>query len=236
MVHFRTNLAFHNGAPLDADAVAWDLNCVMTRNDIQIYPAWKFAKDVNVIDPVIVEVVTDAPKSFAVFFVVFNGCVLRPLKYMEEAGEAAFGQNLVGSKPFRHEKFITNERYELVAWDDYWAGRPEIDRVERAPGIEFMRSYSGELSHYRGRVQVKTGDMAATYPDYLPSILDVRISEAISHALDRQTRCEIQGAGRPRLICVFSVAAEQVGPWSTEQAAIDYYDPKLVRDLILEAG
>lgn len=78
--------------------------------------------------------------------------------------------------------------------------------------------------------------MAATYPDYLPSILDVRIREAISHALDRQTRCEIHGVGRPRLICVFSVAAEQVGPWSTEQAAIDYYDPELVRDLILEAG
>jgi peptide/nickel transport system substrate-binding protein len=269
--HLRPNLTFHNGEVLDAEAVAWNLNRVMTREDFQVYPQWQFISEVNVLDPQTIEVKTDGPVAFTEFYISFNGCELLPPKYMEEVGEEEFALHPVGSGPYMLETFTTNERYEFVAWDGYWAGRPEVDRVvyqvipepssqvaallagqidmvanvpqpdlasvESAPGIEVMSATSGKLSHYRARAQVETGDMAATYPGYNPTTLDVRIRQAISHALDRKTLAEIQGSAVPRLIRVSRVwPAGQVGQWATEQTAIDYYDPDLARQLIAEAG
>lgn len=127
--NLRPDLTFHNGEPLDAEAVKWNIDRVRTRQDFMVQPQWLFVKEVNVVDELTVDILTHEPEAYFEFSVSFNGCQLLPPQYLEEVGEEEFARNPVGSGPYVLTQFSPDERYVFEAWDDYWAGRPEVDRV-----------------------------------------------------------------------------------------------------------
>lgn len=127
--HLRPGLTFHNGEPLDAEAVKWNIDRVRTRDDFMVQPQWEFVNEVNVIDEVTVEITTNGPHPYFEYDVSFNGCELLPPDYIEEVGEEEFARNPVGSGPYRLVEFTESDRYVFEAWEDYWDGRPEVDRV-----------------------------------------------------------------------------------------------------------
>ena len=127
--NLRPGITFHNGEPLDAEAVKWNIDRVRTREDFMVQPQWLFVKDVIVVDEVTVDVTTHVPYPYFEYGVSFNGCELLPPDYMEEVGEEEFARNPVGSGPYMLSEFTESDRYVFTAWDDYWAGRPEVDRV-----------------------------------------------------------------------------------------------------------
>jgi len=120
---------FQNGEPLDATAVKWNLERVMTREDFLVHPQWQFIREVVIVDDLTVDVITHAPEAYFEYLVSFNGCQILPPQYMEEVGEEAFAQAPVGSGPYRLTSFTASDRYVFEAWDDYWEGRPEVDRI-----------------------------------------------------------------------------------------------------------
>ncbi len=127
--HLREGLTFHNGEPLDAEAVKWNIDRVRTREDFMVHPQWQFIADVVVVDELTVDIITHDPYPYFEYDVSFNGCELLPPDYMEEVGEEEFARNPVGSGPYRLVEFTESDRYVFEAWDGYWAGRPEVDRV-----------------------------------------------------------------------------------------------------------
>jgi peptide/nickel transport system substrate-binding protein len=127
--HLRPGITFQNGETLDAEAVKWNIDRVRTREDFLVQPQWLFVKEVVVIDPVTVDVITNDPHPYFEYDVSFNGCQLLPPKYMEEVGEEEFARNPVGSGPYILTEFTESDRYVFEAWDGYWGGRPEVDRV-----------------------------------------------------------------------------------------------------------
>lgn len=127
--HLREGITFHNGEPLDAEAVAWNIDRVRTREDFLVQPQWEFVKEVIVVDDVTVDVTTHVPYPYFEYDVSYNGCELLPPDYMAEVGEEEFARNPVGSGPYRLTEFTESDRYVFEAWDDYWGGRPEVDRV-----------------------------------------------------------------------------------------------------------
>ena len=76
-----------------------------------------------------VDVITHDPYPYFEYDVSFNGCELLPPDYMEEVGEEEFARSPVGSGPYILSEFTESDRYVFEAWDDYWGGRPEVDRV-----------------------------------------------------------------------------------------------------------
>lgn len=127
--HLRPGITFHNGEPLDAEAVKWNIDRVREREDFMVQPQWEFIDEVTVIDETTVEVTTAEPYPYFEYDVSFNGCELLPPDYMEEVGEEEFARNPVGSGPYRLVEFTESDRYVFEAWDGYWGGRPEVDRV-----------------------------------------------------------------------------------------------------------
>lgn len=127
--HLRPGLTFHNGEPLDANAVKWNIDRVRTREDFMVMPQWAFVKEVKVVDDVTVDVITPKTHAYFEYDVSYNGCELLPPKYIEEVGEEEFAKKPVGSGPYKLTEFVASERYVFEAWDDYWGGRPEVDRV-----------------------------------------------------------------------------------------------------------
>jgi peptide/nickel transport system substrate-binding protein len=127
--HLRKGITFQNGEPLDAAAVKWNIDRVRTREDFMVQPQWKFIDKVNVVDNATVEVVTKTPYPYFEYDISFNGCELLPPKYLQEVGEAEFAKKPVGSGPYRIVEFTESDRYVFEAWDGYWGGRPEVDRV-----------------------------------------------------------------------------------------------------------
>lgn len=127
--HLRPGLTFQNGEPLDAEAVKWNIDRVRTREDFLVQPQWQFVKEVKVVDPQTVDIITPRPHAYFEFDVSFNGCELLPPKYIEEVGEEEFARKPVGSGPYKLVEFTDSERYVFEAWDGYWGGRPDVDRV-----------------------------------------------------------------------------------------------------------
>ena len=127
--HLRPGLTFHNGEPLDAEAVKWNIDRVRSREDFMVQPQWQFIEDVVVVDEVTVDVITNEPHAYTLNDISYNGCQLLPPDYLTEVGEEEFARNPVGSGPYRLTEFTESDRYVFEAWEDYWAGRPDVDRV-----------------------------------------------------------------------------------------------------------
>ena len=127
--HLRANNTFQNGEVLDAAAVKWNLDRVMAREDFLVHPQWQFIDQVVVVDELTLDVITDEIHAYTLNDISFNGCQILPPQYLEEVGEEEFARNPVGSGPYRLVEFSESDRYVFEAWDDYWAGRPEIDRI-----------------------------------------------------------------------------------------------------------
>lgn len=127
--HLREGLTFQNGEPLDAEAVKWNIDRVRTRQDFLVYPQWQFIDEVIVIDETTLDITTHVPFPYFEYDVSFNGCQILPPQYMAEVGEEEFARNPVGSGPYRLVEFSESDRYVFEAWDGYWGGRPEVDRI-----------------------------------------------------------------------------------------------------------
>lgn len=268
--NLRPGITFHNGEPLDAEAVAWNLERVMTREDFLVFPQWQFISEVNIIDDTTIDIITDGPKSSFEFDVSFNGCELLPPDYMAEVGEEEFARTPVGSGPYRMLEFTESDRYVFGAWEDYWGGQPEVDRViyqvipeassqiaallagqvdfvtnipapdlERVmntEGITVVGGPGGRQHLFEVRSNSTAGNMQETYDGYVVTTEDKLIRQAISRALDRELLAEVQGGARPLLLRADDFYPEHTGQWAGEEAAINYYDPDLARELIIQAG
>ena len=268
--YLRPGITFHNGEPLDAEAVKWNIDRVMTREDFLVQPQWQFIDKVTVIDPTTIEITTDEPHAYFEYDVSYNGCELLPPKYMAEVGEEKFATAPVGSGPYKLTELALNEKYVFEAWDGYWGGRPEVDqvvyqvipetasqiaallagqvdfvsnvpipdreRLEAAEGVEVLRGPSNQQHLLYARFETTSGKLLENYPGYVPTTMDKRVRQAVSHALDRELLGEIQGTGRPSLLRVDTHDVDHVGQYAGTEAALNFYDPELAKQLIKEAG
>lgn len=94
-----------------------------------VHPQWQFIKEVRVVDPSTVDVITNGPRPYTEYDISFNGCDILPQRHIAQVGERDFARRPVGSGPYRLVEFREGERYVFEAWDGYWGGRPRIDRI-----------------------------------------------------------------------------------------------------------
>jgi peptide/nickel transport system substrate-binding protein len=154
----RPNVKFHDGSPLNADAVVWNVRKVLDK-DAPHFDASQVGvtasrmptlRSARKIDDLTVELTTSEPDSFLPLNLT-NLFMASPAHWdaklkavpasvtdaAERAKQAwtAFAADASGSGPFKMARFQARERLELVANKAYWDPKrtPTIDRVVLTP-------------------------------------------------------------------------------------------------------
>ncbi|MHC9290937.1 ABC transporter substrate-binding protein [Mycobacterium sp. LTG2003] len=141
--HIRRGVEFHDGTPLDAQAVEynirrmWDKNSPMysARAAGQTSFVWKFVDSVTTVDDHTVKVRLTQPFSEFLRMLAQGGngstAIISPTALQTYGDDIA--DHPVGTGPFKFKERIRGERIDLVRNDDYWGTVPAIDGVVFRP-------------------------------------------------------------------------------------------------------
>jgi len=247
----REGVTFHDGTPLTAEDVVWTYEKIMADEGSPVRAYLSRVDTVEATGEYEVTFTLSAP--FAPWPRQLTLVSILPSDTYQERGAEAFNTDPVGSGPFRIVSWAKDEAVTMEAFDDYWGGRPAIDRViwrpvpsdsARAAGL-----LSGELDVVpllppalveriaaADGVEVKT--VASNRVLYIgfdtttPPYDDVNLRRAIDHAINREAITErlLRGLGEPMGQLVAPVTFGY-------DPAIEPtpYDPDRARELLAES-
>ena len=146
----REGVTFHNGDPLTAEDVAFTLSEERIWGEDALVPAGQRFTDnivrVEAVDDYLVEVELSAPDSNLPYrFITPLGYVV-PKDHYLEVGLEAFGQNPIGTGPYRVVDFDSTSHIRLEAFDDYWGGTPPAQSIEFRVVPEYSARLAGMVS------------------------------------------------------------------------------------------
>ena len=218
--HFkiREGVKFHNGDVLTAEDVAFSIGEQRVWGKDSLVPIGKrytasFAS-VAAIDATTVEVKTSVnDPNLPYRFITPLGWVV-PKDHYLEVGPEAFGQNPVGTGPYKVIGYDATGFIKLEAFDEYWGGKPPFASVEfravpeysaRIAGlvagdfqmivgipvdeVETAKSYDG-VNYLSQRIgnYVMVAYNTLELPDFPKNpVADVNLRYAMTSAIDRET-------------------------------------------------
>lgn len=274
--HLRDDVLWHDGEQLMADDVKWTIEMfwhpdtgIPTRTTLPLFAIAgvdEFASGeadeiagVKVLDDYTVEITLSSPR--ADFFYGMGGLNLFP-KHIWEGMEFADMQSsdlaregIIGSGPFRMGEFVPDQFYILEAFEDYYRGRPYLDRLifrigldqvaTWLPGLEADEIQVGNMVNGPDRERVERDENLTVVGGPLPGAMsiwpnhtqfaDKRVLQALVYAVDREAIAEsIYGPGQA--LAYDYTAVDPSASWISPDVPQYSYDPDRARDLLAEAG
>jgi peptide/nickel transport system substrate-binding protein len=274
--HLRDDVLWHDGEPLTAEDVKWTIELfshpdsgvtvrtVLPLSGIAGYTEFvEGAADeisgAEVIDDHTIQLTLTEPR--ADFFYGMAGMNLWPkhpfegMDYIDINTSTLVREDVVGSGPFKMGEFVPDQYYILEANEDYFDGRPHLDRLIFRIGLNTVASWlpgleSGEIqagSTVNGldheRVMATEGLTVVGAP--LPGAMaiwpnhrnfpDKRVLQALFYAIDREAiTTGIYGPGQ-----AFVYDFDNIDPghtWISPNVPDYPYDPELAKQLLADAG
>ncbi|MFN3642854.1 MAG: ABC transporter substrate-binding protein [Gemmobacter sp.] len=161
----------------------------------------------------------------------------------------------ITTSPYMVETFVPDTRLDLVAFDDYWGGRPPLARITFVEVPEVASRINGLLSgeyqfacdvppdlipeiERNAAFEVQGGTILnhriTVFDKHHAQLADPRVRRALTHAIDRQAIVDALWAGRT------VVPAGLQWPYYDDMFIADWtvpaYDPALAMSLLKEAG
>ncbi len=259
----RQGIRFHNGEEFDADSVVYTLNFVADpANKVTTQQNVNWIARVEKLDKFRVRVITKNIFPAAIEYLA-GPVVMHPAKYYSEVGPRGMNAKPVGTGPWKVVSHFPGKSLLLERNNDYFKDSPKalpkISRMEMrfipdrqtqmaemlAGNMDLIMNVAKDQAEQAGRVphlQVVSGEtmrivflqMNTLEGAPAPQLKDIRVRQAIAHAIDREAMVKnIVGAGARVLhtVCFPS----QFG-CSDEGAPRYAYDPALARRLLAEAG
>lgn len=252
--NLREGVIFHNGEPFDAETVRYSIERILDPNAVRFNTDYRQIGEVDVIDDhtVVIHTLTPDPN----FLAKLSSLHMVPPEYTASISEEEFSAHPVGTGPYKFVEWILGQRLVLEANDDYWNGRPSVDRLVFRPipeaSTRLAELQAGTVDIIVGlnydaiplveadpnlRAEANTGRRTVfMHMDLLAGaepLQDPRVRQAMSHAIDRQLLIDtvLNGYGTP-LATIFRPDMAGYTPDFVPYA----YDPERARELLAEAG
>ncbi|SIT49382.1 Dipeptide-binding protein ABC transporter, periplasmic substrate-binding protein component [Paraburkholderia piptadeniae] len=121
----RDGVAFPDGEPLDAAAVAWNVKRILDpRTGARNKPWYSAIREIRVVDAHTIDFVTDRP--FPALPAQMAMLFLLPPRWSRSHNLA---MNAMGTGPYELKSFSPGDQIVLSARPDYWGDAPRFDRV-----------------------------------------------------------------------------------------------------------
>ncbi len=254
--HLRKEVKFHNGEPFNADAVKFTFERLLGQEGAAGPQRSNYTtiERIEIVDPYTVDMVMNTADPVMLTKLSGYGAMIVPPQYIKEKGDDYFNTHPVGTGPFMFKSYIQNDRIELVANPDYFAGPPKLKNLT----YRFIREDATRLAELQsGRVDVVhdvafsaipivegsgTAHIVAVPGPTIYSLQfntkngitsDLKVRKALSMAVNKQLIIDtfLAGHGKP----IASLQGELSFGFDPELQ--DYpYDPEQAKQLLAEAG
>lgn len=272
--HLRNDVRFHDGEPLTAEDVKFSLEMFFhpdtgashgrTAGLDQLLGAMAFESGeadeiagIKALDDYTVELTLEKPRgsvlSNLASFNIWPKHLLADIPFADLGDSDYAVRNPVGSGPFMMGDFEPDQFYILEANEDYYDGRPYLDRIIFRIGLTgataFAALENGEI-HMAGRVTAveyeryhdnpaivllggRLGGGMTVWPNQnKPLWQDARIRQALLYALDREAMADAYYGDLADVLHLRLTNPEFVSPNIT----IYDYNPDKARELLAESG
>ncbi len=244
----REGVTFHDGTPLNAEAVAYTIERMESEGCGQ-FALFEPIVEVRVEGETTVTLVTDG-----LFPALRNNlahpdaAIISPTSHQELGAD--WGQRPVGSGPYVFQEWVSGDHITLVRNDDYYGEQPYFevinfafvtDDTSRALAIDTgqadvaLRILPTDVDRLTANPDLTIGQVVGRSMFYPMKVTDgpfsdVRIRHAANYAVDKETIIErvLFGAGTPSQSLVEAVQ------WSIPVGFYEY-DPERARQLLEEA-
>ena len=255
--HLRKDVKWHDGEPFTSEDVVFTYETVIDPKTPTPYGSnYGPVKEVRATDPYTVKITYKEPFAPAVEAWGL-GIIPEHLLAGTDVGESELNRNPVGTGPYRFKRWDTGQKVVLEANQEYFEGRPGVDkyimRIIPEPSTQLLELRSGGLDHmgltpsqYKletEKPQFKNYFNKYRYPvpvfTYMgynlkdPRFADVRIRRALTHAINKQELIKgvLLGLGKP------AIGPFHPDSWAFNPAVKDYeYDTGKALALFAEAG
>jgi len=215
--NLRSDVTFQDGTPFTAEDVVFSFDRAMAEGSLNAQKGlFAGINEVTAIDDVTVEIGLDAPKGSLLSNLAWGDAVI-----VSPATADGNAQKPVGTGPFAFANWVQGDRVELVRRDDYWGAKPALEKVTfkfiSDPTAAFAAMMAGDidafptypapenLAQFRAdpRFQVLVGstegETILAMNHAREPFQDIRVREALSHAIDRKAIIEgaMFGYGTP---------------------------------------
>lgn len=249
--HLHEGVRFHDGTAFDAEDVKFSLDRARAAGSTNAQRGL-FAQiaEVTVLDPLTVQVTLSQPNGAFLFNMAWGDAVI-----VAPESAANNATNPVGTGPYRFVRWVQGDRVELERNPDYWAEAPSIARATfrfiSDPSAAFAAVMAGDVDVFAGfpapenlplfeadpRFQVLVGttegETILATNNARPPFNDIRVRQALAHAIDRQAVIDgaMFGNGTP-----IGTHFAPHHPAYVDLTAQSAHDPARARALLAEAG
>jgi len=249
--HLHEGVTFHDGAAFDASDAVFSLDRARapesTNAQKQLFEG---ITAVKAVDPSTLRIVLDAPDGTLPFKLAWGDAVI-----LDPASAETAASKPVGTGPFRFVDWKQGDSIQLAAYDGYWGEKPALSsatfRFISDPTAAFAAMMAEDVDAFpiypapetlaqlgadpRFKVIVGTteGETILALNKAVPPLDDVRVRQAIAHAVGRQELIDgaMFGYGTPIGTHFAPHHPDYVD--LTDRSA---HDPDAARALLAEAG
>ena len=173
----------------------------------------------------------------------------------DESGVAELASTAIGTGPFTVEAWNRGESIELAARSDYWGEAPkvetatlryfadavattnalrsgDVDVVYNMQAPELLPTFTGDDS-FQVLEGTSNGEVMLSMNNARPPFDDVRVRQAVLHAVDRQAVLDTAWSGYGTLV---GAPVPPTDPYYEDLFGTYAYDPEKSRALLAEAG
>ena len=259
----REGVKFHNGEEFDADDVVYTMNFIGdAANKVVAQQNVNWVDKAEKVDKFTVRIKTKQPFPAAIEYLT-GPIAIYPNEYHAKAGPKGMNERPVGTGPYKVTENVIGKVIKLERNNEYWAGsqkpKPAIEKLEirmipdrqtqiaeiLSGGLDLIMNVAIEQADQMkpvpnlavtagGTMRIVFLHMNATPETPLPALRDIRVRQAINHAIDRDTMAkQLVGEG---VIPISTICFPSQFGCTSEGAKTYAYDPAKAKALLAEAG